>query len=399
MDKYNKLREITKLQGGAPIASSADSAASSRGAMTTDAGKQQSKAASNFGGGIWGAMIASSVKSLEGRKNELDEATTQKEKSDVAYRTLFGGPIADKITKFTQKKSTGAFGVEKVDNSKFGAWYSGKRANQKLKDTYSAGVDRAKQTRLDDINAQTAAMYAKKGIKLKKTKDKEPELRIVNPGIKIHNIGYMTKSWKPGATLAKHGTKLEHKSCGCGSHGDMLEKLDGGTINLIRKTIGMGEGPVTKRFADTILKDAGSEKGIYDFLQKLLKDYPKNQEIVIKVAKEGGNIQPIFKSGGKIKDHRVLTGVYHSQKNNLDLEVTKKGIPVVSFEDGGEVTQHAEVEKNELVLNKEASETIEKTAELIEELPEEKEDEMLLRFGKWLVVQLLKNTENLKAVS
>ena len=55
-----------------------------------------------------------------------------------------------------------------------------------------------------------------------------------------------------------------------------------------------------------------------------------------------------------------LPGALHARKHNLEIEgITKKGIPVI-MEDGGELSQQAEIEKNEVILHKELTDKLEK---------------------------------------
>ena len=61
---------------------------------------------------------------------------------------------------------------------------------------------------------------------------------------------------------------------------------------------------------------------------------------------------PKFEDGGKL--NVIPEGALHARKHDLpdDIaeQVTDKGIPVVTFEDGGEITQHAEIESSEIIF-------------------------------------------------
>ena len=95
-----------------------------------------------------------------------------------------------------------------------------------------------------------------------------------------------------------------------------------------------------------------------------------------------------FEQGGQF--NVIPDGALHARKNNLtdihkDLAaVTSKGIPVISSE-GGKIIQHAEIEKNEIIL------TLEVTKKL-EELMKKGNEESAIEAGKLLVYEILHNT-------
>lgn len=104
--------------------------------------------------------------------------------------------------------------------------------------------------------------------------------------------------------------------------------------------------------------------------------------------KPSANLE-IFKEGGKM--NVIPEGALHKNKHNLDKvdekfeEVTNKGIPVITENDKGEITQHAEVEKEEIIF------TLEVTKKL-EELMQKNTDESAIEAGKLLVQEILHNT-------
>ena len=98
---------------------------------------------------------------------------------------------------------------------------------------------------------------------------------------------------------------------------------------------------------------------------------------------------PEFKSGGKVN---VIPEVaLHKNKHHLEdvnpefKDVTNKGIPVVSKEDGGELVQHAEIERNEIIFNLDVTNKL-------EELMKKGDDESAIEAGKLLVHEILNNT-------
>lgn len=103
-----------------------------------------------------------------------------------------------------------------------------------------------------------------------------------------------------------------------------------------------------------------------------------------------------FKDGGKLEPNVIPEGALHKNKHHIeevneDLEgqITKKGIPVISYTKDGEVEQHAEIEKNEITFSKPVTEQIEK---YYKEYEENQSDEAAIECGKFLVDQILHNT-------
>jgi len=82
----------------------------------------------------------------------------------------------------------------------------------------------------------------------------------------------------------------------------------------------------------------------------------------------------------------------HKELNHLDLDVTNKGIPVVTMEDGGEVKdQHAEIEREEVILNLNLTKKLE---ELYKKYEEDPKDEYAIEAGKLLSSEIIENTQD-----
>lgn len=98
-----------------------------------------------------------------------------------------------------------------------------------------------------------------------------------------------------------------------------------------------------------------------------------------------------FKQGGSI--NVIPDGALHARKHHLEeidekyKDVTHKGIPVISESEGGEITQHAEVEKEEIIFRLEVTQKLEKLAK-------ENTDESAIEAGKLLVEEILYNTKD-----
>lgn len=108
-----------------------------------------------------------------------------------------------------------------------------------------------------------------------------------------------------------------------------------------------------------------------------------------------------FQLGGKM--NMIVTGALHARKHNLEElnpalegEITKKGIPVITFDEGGEVDQQlAEVEQAEIIMTLDTTKTIEDYYKEYMDADTNKEaDKAALDCGKFLVDQILKNTDD-----
>ena len=96
-----------------------------------------------------------------------------------------------------------------------------------------------------------------------------------------------------------------------------------------------------------------------------------------------------FKNGGAV--NVIPSGALHAHKHHLEdvdgkfEEVTTKGIPVITEEKGGDIKQHAEVEREEIIFNLDVTKQLEK-------LMQDGSDEAAIEAGKLLVHEILENT-------
>lgn len=106
----------------------------------------------------------------------------------------------------------------------------------------------------------------------------------------------------------------------------------------------------------------------------------------------------VAKNGAKlpISMNVIPEGALHARKHNLDIEdITNKGIPVISHSGGGEVKQHAEIEVNEIVLRKEATDKLESFERLYRETEDKKEKDLTaVEAGKYFAYELFENTND-----
>lgn len=96
-----------------------------------------------------------------------------------------------------------------------------------------------------------------------------------------------------------------------------------------------------------------------------------------------------FAKGGKF--NVIPEGALHARLHHMDIDdITKKGIPVISEEDG-EIQQQAEIEREEVILRLEVTEKLE---ELLKKYNENKDDQYAIEAGNLLVYELLQNTKD-----
>lgn len=96
-----------------------------------------------------------------------------------------------------------------------------------------------------------------------------------------------------------------------------------------------------------------------------------------------------FAEGGKV--NVIPDGALHAHKHHLEdispeyEQVTSKGIPVVTEEEGGKLKQHAEIERNEIIFRLEVTKKL-------EELMKDGSDDAALEAGKLLAHEIINNT-------
>lgn len=117
------------------------------------------------------------------------------------------------------------------------------------------------------------------------------------------------------------------------------------------------------------------------------------------------------KNGAKLKNIEVSEqqsiipeGTLHKNKHHLDVDgITKKGIPVITVDDDSAETledikeqedtivQHAEIESQEVIYNKELTDYVE---DALKDWENSKKDDILIEVGKRICKELLFNTED-----
>lgn len=127
-----------------------------------------------------------------------------------------------------------------------------------------------------------------------------------------------------------------------------------------------------------------------DFAKRVVK-LSKGQKEKRKKIQEEARMEEVagFKNGGAV--NVIPDGALHAHKHHLENvdekfeEVTTKGIPVITEEKGGDIKQHAEVEREEIIFNLDVTKQLEK-------LMQDGSDEAAIEAGKLLVHEILENT-------
>lgn len=148
------------------------------------------------------------------------------------------------------------------------------------------------------------------------------------------------------------------------------------------------------------------------FAQELSKFMSPEEMANFKPIAQGSNVEEVrklaeqatamLKQGGKLinigsSDKNIIPeGALHAHKNNLDIaDITNKGIPVISAEEGGKVTQHAEIEREEIIFNLDFTEEMERiTNEFNSSDDAEERNNLAIELGKMATYEIMKNTKD-----
>jgi len=114
-------------------------------------------------------------------------------------------------------------------------------------------------------------------------------------------------------------------------------------------------------------------------------------------AQEGSNLDDLqkFALGGNV--NVIPEGALHAHKNHFEediaKQVTSKGIPVITYEEGNKIVQHAEIERNEVIFHLDTTRKFEKMFDTYNECEDSKQKILLeIECGKLLTEELLENT-------
>lgn len=131
-------------------------------------------------------------------------------------------------------------------------------------------------------------------------------------------------------------------------------------------------------------------KDCWTYTKNTQKENPVDQEQVVVSKESSGETVDYLKNGGQM--NVIPEGALHARKNNMEgagEDFTSKGIPVV--DNKGE--QQAEIEKNEVIFNKDLTDFLEENMKKYNEENSDK-DAIAIKVGKRLAKELLTNTDD-----
>lgn len=171
------------------------------------------------------------------------------------------------------------------------------------------------------------------------------------------------KQQKAGVDILRNNTKL---MAAAGNNAGYLN-----TRNQINIMGGAPTVPVGKLGLNTA------------FLVEFKKLRTLNPPVEIQSLQKGGPINVIV--NGKL--HKEL----NHMADTVEVDITRKGIPVIALEEkGGAIEQAAELERDEVILHL-------RLTRKLEELAKEDTEESMIEAGKLLAKEILKNTRDSKS--
>jgi len=183
-----------------------------------------------------------------------------------------------------------------------------------------------------------------------------------------------------------------------------FSKLFGGRKNLDKETAKL---KAMQSKTSGILQGAKKQFGALGTASQTLGmknelDFKNPDQTQVRVGKLGLNTEFLkefrkFKTGGVIVNPQnvIVDGKLHKELNHMedvvDENITRKGIPVLIREEGGELgEQTAELERDEIILHLQLTKKL-------EELAKEDTDASMIEAGKILSKEILKNTKDSKS--
>lgn len=200
----------------------------------------------------------------------------------------------------------------------------------------------------------------------------------------------MTQSGAAGKHEAIRDSKLKQYSKAMGavnSNRQAVQARAQAADNMNRSFLNKKSGGVSGSLLTA--RNGGTLRNLKSIVSKVERrlilngcfDQPIQEEVSdIKMFKDGGAVIP---SGALHKNKHHLENIDPNLKSNI----TSKGIPVITIEEGGEIKQHAEIEKEEVILSLSLTQQI-------EQLWKEGTDEAAIEAGKLLTEALLQDTED-----
>lgn len=148
-------------------------------------------------------------------------------------------------------------------------------------------------------------------------------------------------------------------------------------------------------------KPQGEAVGSYQeggILEISLSDIPEEYLEPVSTIEEVtlDSILPEFKEGGKV--NVIPEGALHARLHHMENaeNLTKKGIPVVSEKENGQLEQQAEIERDEIIFRLEVTKKLEELLKKYSdnETSQKDKDLVAIEAGKLLVEEILNNTQD-----
>lgn len=256
------------------------------------------------------------------------------------------------------------------------------------------------------------------------TKDQAKDLDISGPGRFLNNV---LGTISPGAgwltSKVEEGQKsflideMSNAYADTVSDIDQAQTLGGGKYLFGKRKISNAVSEANDRnklLTDINLTNTMRKKSDYaqDLAQQNLRRYQGTNYMDMQVGRKGMKIQSLeeirellknrvieeldvqkFAEGGSLmpagKLHKELSHINELGEQYEDL--TRKGIPVVTLDEGGEIQQIAEVERDEWIWNLEFTQQI-------EALWKDGSEEAMIEAGKLLTEELLRNTDDISGI-
>lgn len=220
------------------------------------------------------------------------------------------------------------------------------------------------------------------------------------------NIG---ESYTGSNSLSKYASSIAGQR-----YGYMASKLNKGKIKKDNKSIDQAirEVPLLTQVKD----QAEIDQALYDSAS-MISQYKKQYDHTsglnslhqVSVGKQGTKLPtninevsyileindevdpklPTFQKGGSV--NVIPEGSLHARLHHMedDENITKKGIPVISENDNGDIKQQAEIERGEIIYRISVTEKLEELAKKFEET---KDDKYAIEAGQLLINETLYNT-------
>lgn len=256
------------------------------------------------------------------------------------------------------------------------------------------------------------------------TKDQAKDLDISGPGRFLNNV---LGTISPGAgwltSKVEEGQKsflideMSNAYADTVSDIDQAQTLGGGKYLFGKRKISNAVSEANDRnklLTDINLTNTMRKKSDYaqDLAQQNLRRYQGTNYMDMQVGRKGMKIQSLeeirellknrvveeldvqkFAEGGSLmpagKLHKELSHINELGEQYEDL--TRKGIPVVTLDEGGEIQQIAEVERDEWIWDLEFTQQI-------EALWKDGSEEAMIEAGKLLTEELLRNTDDISGI-